>query len=473
MDDFFEFTEEDETLNNLADRFEAMVKEGSRYFFDIEEYEDLIDHYLITGNLKMCGLAIGHSMEQYPGHTGFQIRQAQLLVSSNKAEKALRVLAKVEDIDPTNSEIYITKGAIYSQLKRYDDAIREYNKAIREDEVDLANIYSNIAFEYENLGNYDKAIEYLKKVLELEPDNESIIFELSFCFEISSLNEESIEYFTAFTDRMPYSKFAWFNLGVAYNNVELFEKAIQSFEFAIAIDPGFSSAYFNKANSLATMGLYRQAIDSYIDTFDYEEPEAFTYYSIADCYEKLSDFTNAITFFRKALDMDESMSEAWVGMGVCYDSIGNIMAAIRYIRRGLDLDPDNAEYLLTLASSQQNAGYFSEAAISYTRAAEINPLDPMLWTDFASLFAGMDEYDHALEIIETGLTHQPENSVLYYHKAAYLYCLGRRKQGMAALEAGFVYGSDGLADIFVLVPNISEDKEILATIDRQYPDLIL
>jgi len=33
MDDFFEFTEEDETLNYLTDRFEAMVKEGSRYFF--------------------------------------------------------------------------------------------------------------------------------------------------------------------------------------------------------------------------------------------------------------------------------------------------------------------------------------------------------------------------------------------------------------------------------------------------------
>ncbi|HAH58422.1 MAG TPA: hypothetical protein DCL86_09760 [Bacteroidales bacterium] len=158
MNDFFDDRNADDYIDRLSSRFDSMIVNGTALFFDIEEYEDLIDHYLFINNLKKCNQVMSYAMEQYPGNTDLLIRQAQLLVSSNKAEKALRVLSKVEDIDPHNSEVFFTKGAIYSQMKRYADAIEEYNKAIKDDE-DLANIYSNIAFEYENLGNYHKSIE--------------------------------------------------------------------------------------------------------------------------------------------------------------------------------------------------------------------------------------------------------------------------------------------------------------------------
>lgn len=464
MNDFFEHREEEDSISYLTERFENMLREGGRYFFDIEEYEDLIDHYLALGDLKKCGLAISHSMEQYPGYTGFQIRQAQLLVSSNKAEKALRVLSQVEDIDPTNSEIYITKGAIYSQLKRYDDAIREYNKAITDDEEDLGNIYSNIAYEYENLGNYDKAIEYLKKVLEIEPDNEAIIFELAFCYEITGQNEESVDYFTAYLDRYPYSKFAWFNLGVAFNTLELFEKAIESFEFAIAIDPSFSSAHFNKANSLAGMQLYRQAIEAYHDTFEHEPPEGLTYYYIGECYEKLEAYDEAIANFRKAVEMDENIADAWIGMGVCYEEKGNLKAALRYIHRGLEMDPDNAEYLATLAVTQQHAGFYNEAAVSFTKSAQINPSDPGIWLDFSAMFAELDEYDHALDVLETGLTHQPDNVALFYRKVAYLYNMGKPKQAMSALHTALSKGNDGLDELFEFAPYLKDDPSVVEII---------
>ena len=273
MNDFFEH-EDDDSLSDLLERFDTMLSEDAHYFFDVEEYEDLIDHYLSINDLKKCSSAISHALEQYPGHSNLMIRQAQLLVSTNKAEKALRVLARVEDIDPSNSDIYITKGAIYSQLKRYDDAIKEYNKALSQGEI-LSSIYSNIM------------------------------------------------------DRHPYSRFAWFNLGVAYNNIELFEKAIEAFDFAIAIEPTFSSAYFNKANSLAGMQMYHHAIAAYRETFEHEEPEALTYYYIGECYEKTGELDKAIENFRKTIEMDENIADAWVGLGVCYEEKGNAKSALR------------------------------------------------------------------------------------------------------------------------------------------------
>ena len=93
MDDFFD-REDDNSLVDLLERFNNMLNEDTRYFFDVEEYEDLIDHYMGSNDMAKCATAIRIAIEQYPDQSGILIRQAQLLVSSNKAEKALRILSK-------------------------------------------------------------------------------------------------------------------------------------------------------------------------------------------------------------------------------------------------------------------------------------------------------------------------------------------------------------------------------------------
>lgn len=459
MNDFFEH-EDDDSLSDLLERFDSMLSEDTRYFFDVEEYEDLIDHYLVSNELEKCGLAVKLALEQYPGQSGILIRQAQFLVSSDKAEKALRILAKVEQLDPTNSDIFITKGAIYSQMKRYADAISEYSKAIDRSE-DLGNIYSSIAFEYENMGDYDNAIAYLKKVLEIEPGNETILFELAFCFEITNQPEAGIEYFTAFTDRLPYSHFAWFNLGVAYNSIELYEKAVEAFDFAIAIEPGFSSAYFNKANALAGMEHYHHAIVAFRETLEHEEPEAMTYYYIGECYEKLGELDDAISHFRIAVEMDENLADAWVGIGVCYQLQGDYMVGLRYIQKGVEIDPENPEYLASLAICQKQAGFPDKAEGTFAKATILEPYDQEIWLDFAELFAERADYVGAMGKIKEGLQNIPESNLLKWRRIALLFLEGKRKEALNQLNKMLETDQEGFNQLLEYLPGIYNDPDVL------------
>lgn len=459
MDDFFDNEEDNINLNELVERFEKMLKEKKHFFFDTEEYEDLIDYYLQLGETKLATKALDMGMEQYPGSTGLLIRQAQLLVSSNKAEKALKVLAKVENIDPTNTDIYITKGAIYSKLQRYDEAIQEYNKAIKESE-DIAGIYTNIAFEYENLGDYNRAIEYLKKGLDIEPENEAIFNEVAFCFEVSHQTVESIAFYTAFLEKYPYSYYVWYNLGVAYNELELYEKAVDAFDFGIAINPSVSLNYYSKAASLSSMSLYKMAIDTYKETFLIEKPEALTYYLMGECYEKMEDFNQAIEYFRKAIQLDKKFADAWIGMGVAYEEIDDTKSALRYLKKGVSLDSQNPEYLATLAIVQQHAGLFDEAAASFTDAAKYAPDDENIWLDYSALYAELDEYNTALEILDSGITLQPYNNLLQLRKIAYLYMLGKPKEAIAHLQFVLTLGDINLEHLFEYAPFLKEDRLI-------------
>jgi tetratricopeptide (TPR) repeat protein len=242
MEDPFDQYPDPETLL-LAQRFEQMIKEGQHFFFDVDEFEELIDYYLFNNETRKAESCIKASLKQHPANTNLLLKKVQYLINTDRNDKALNILNDLEGVDYSDFEIHLAKGNLYSQLDKSEKAIEEYNLAVDQAE-DTDEVLSNIAFEYENLGKYDKAIEYLILAIGHNPLNEAALYELSFCYEISQQTDKAVTFLSAYVDKHPFSKAAWFNLGIAYSNLELFEKAIDAYDYSIAIDETFASAYF-------------------------------------------------------------------------------------------------------------------------------------------------------------------------------------------------------------------------------------
>jgi len=66
------------------------------------------------------------------------------------------------------------------------------------------DIYSVIAFEYENINDYPNAIRNLKNALALKPDSENIIHEIAFFFDITNREEDAISFFNDFFRHKPF-----------------------------------------------------------------------------------------------------------------------------------------------------------------------------------------------------------------------------------------------------------------------------
>ena len=261
----------DPEMLELVRRFEEMADSGDFGFFDLDEFEDILEYYLFHSQTSHIQRALNMALKQHPGSISIRLKEAQHNINTNREQKALRILEETEDL-VSDLDTHLIIGALYSQLNKYEKAIEAYKKGIHESE-DLDEIYASIAYEYENLGKFDKAITYLIKALNQNPGNEPALFELCFCCEINQQTEKIITYLTQFLDQHPYNKSAWFNLGIAYSNMELYEKAINAYEYTLAIDEKFSSAYFNMANCYANIKKYGKAIETYLETFHYEEPE--------------------------------------------------------------------------------------------------------------------------------------------------------------------------------------------------------
>ena len=171
MEEYFDSYPDPET-QELVNRFEKMLRNDKHFFFDIDEFEEIIDYYLFKNDLKNAGVSIDYSLIQHPASTSLLLKKAQLFVYSNKNEKALKILKEMDHLGYSDYDLHLIKGNLYSQLEKYEKAIEEYSKAIHGSD-DLDEIYSNIAFEYENLGKYDRAIEYLLMALDCNPENDS------------------------------------------------------------------------------------------------------------------------------------------------------------------------------------------------------------------------------------------------------------------------------------------------------------
>ncbi len=451
-------------FKELILRFEKMVANGSFFFFDSDDYEEIIEHYFQSQNPEMLKQALDAAADQYPDNISFKISRAQYLASQQKTTEALKILNDVEKTDPTDGELYMTRGYIYSQMGLSEQAIENFKSALRYSGTP-DDVYASLGSEFINKNEYDNALFYLKKGFALNPQNEMLIGEIAICFEMSGKNAEAIEFFSKFTDDFPYNKWGWFNLGIAFNRSAEYEKAVQAYEYALTIDTEFSSGYFNKGNSLAMMGRYNDAIDTYKETFNYEQPDPSAYYYIGECYENLKDHSNALVNYNRAVKLDPNMADAWVSIGIVLQKQNRLTEALHYVKKALELQPENPDYWYVFAEIQEKMGFFEEALGAYQKVIECNYSDYDVWLDYSNCLMNAGYKQDAIYAVTEGIKYFPEIAELHYRMSALLVEAGKRQEALTYLQDALVLDYEKHNELFTYAPELKTDKTILEVIN--------
>jgi tetratricopeptide (TPR) repeat protein len=469
MKEDFNEHNEDQDYSESLNRFEQMLKKNEHYFFDVEEFEILIDHYLEKIDTNKAKKVVDISLQQHPSSSTLKLKKAQFFAATHKPNKALEILQVIELLEPFNVEIFSIKASIHSQLRQHHKAIENYYKALKlvSDEAEKTNILIHIAFEHENLNppEADKAIEILKKLLKENPENETVIYELAFCYNLKNDIDGCIEFFSQFTDNHPYNYSAWYNLGTAYNRAELYEKAIDAYDFTIAIKEDFSSAYFNKANSLALLNKYEKAIETYKETFLYEKPDATTYYYIGECFEKLDDTKAAFSNYLKVTKLDPFNADAWAGLAVINEADNKTQSAIYYIKKAIELENDNSEYWYIKGDILSKMGLVDEAIITYDKVIELDEENEDIWLDKAEVVKDYENIENGILILCEGLEKQPENYLIYTRLIPYLLIKGKVDEAVQNLIILLTNNKELLSDLTAYYPEIINFKEIINVIE--------
>ena len=427
-----------EELEILKSRFFNMKEKGLSIYLDADDYDILIDYFFDNEDKANIELAIDYAIKQHPGNDDFLLKKAHLLALYGKDEQGLKLLDTISNF-AEDSEYYMIRGIILSNLQKYREAIEEYTKAIN-GEQDLEEIYSNIAFEYENLEQYDKAIEYLNKVLDINRDNEAAINEIGICFEMNNNSDESIKYFNRFIDQHPYSRAAWFNLAIAHNSMGKNKKAINAYEFSLAIDPKQANALFNIANIYAGMEQHQKAIDYYQETIDLEEADAITYYYMGESYEKQHLFDEALKAYGKSYDLNNEFHEAQLGTSRCHFIIGDEEKAFIAINKVVDLNEPFPLFWSIRLLKLEELGFSKLAYNAIFKLIKKYPHEPIYLAILASLTSHHD-ISKAIDILQDTLLefiHSDKRAIILYLLGLYQMQTNKLTLGLSSFEEAII-----------------------------------
>lgn len=454
---------EEEDFEPSIQRYEQMLKYNERYFFDVEEVEVIADHYLDEGNLNNAINALDFGLSLHPKSSDLLLKKAQLLASIGKLKAAHSLLDQVVSLDGEMEEIYITRANLYSQEHKHDKAIEYFQRALDVTEEFKEEILMDLSFEYQNIEDYNSAIDCLKNILQENPENEAALYEISYCYGQLNLNEENAEFLNTFIEKNPYSFTAWYNLGNAYHSLGLHENAVQSYEYCALIEPTFSSAYFNAANSHVALGNFQRAIELYEKTFEFETPQATTHNYIGECYEKLQQFDKAEEHFRKALEIDNNFPEAWIGLAIAKDNLGQQKEAVGLIEQAISIDSENSDYWYIYAESLEKNNRIEEANIAYEKAIEISPKNVILLLDASEFLVRNYSIEEAIELFKT---HSLGDQKIFYRLAALNLKIGKIQDALNFLEASLKHKEQNLHLLTEYYPEALQFEQVVELINQ-------
>lgn len=410
---------------DLVMRFEQMMAENASYYFDIDQFEEIIEYYNFSGKLKHALEVIEYGYSLFPENTTLLFKEAQILTGVGRLNKALQRLRMLEQIEQSD-EVLLLMASIYSQQREHRKAISLLFRVLEltsEDSQD--EIYMEIALEYENMERFDKAQEILQEAILKFPENEILLYELAYCFDLSERTAESVEYYQSFIEKYPYSFPAWYNLANAYQKLEMMDKALDAYDYSIAIQSDFTPAYYNKALSLFKMDRFQEAINVFEETYHYEPPQAPVYCHIGECFEKMDQFDKALFYYRKSIQTDEFYADGYLGVGVIMDLQDNTAEGLPFVERAVELEPDNVDYLLFKVEFLKKLEHWDEVEVLTQSLIKRFPDNEDVWLEYSDVFFKKDDAKSALDTLLTGLEHCPKSDEIHFRKVAYLMALGR------------------------------------------------
>jgi tetratricopeptide (TPR) repeat protein len=430
-----QLNDEEEDHNLSLSKFESMLKTNKVLFFDSEEFEEIILHYLDMGKSNLAKKALKLALDQHPKSTGLKLVQVEMLVFDDKLEQAEKLLNELYAIEPTNEEIFIQKANIYSKRDQHEKAV-EHLKIALEYTDDFADVYNLIGMEYLFMDNLELAKENFIKCLEVDLEDQSALYNVVYCFEFLDQNLEAIKYLNLYIDKSPYSEIAWHQIGRLYYGIKEYENAVRAFEFATYIDDEFLGAFMEKGKALERLKRYKEAIESYERTIELDDPTSYALLRIGKSHEKLGNKALALKYFNKTVHEDPLLDKGWIAITDFYVRQKNFQKALYYVNKALAIDNQNRLYWKRYATINKAMNFYEEAEFGYRKAVEFGDYQLDTWLYWVDITQFLGEFNTAIQTLLQASEYFPEEYEVEYRLAGLYFMLNENEKGTFHLSNG-------------------------------------
>ncbi len=268
----------------------------------------------------------------------------RLLVQSGRTQEAITIYQGLVRDTGGNREALSALGLLYYQLKDYDNASRQFKKALKNSPDDQSRFY--LAASLEALNRRDEANELYKQIDKGSPayiDAQLRLAGMAFAAENSSAAEKRVKAVIAdFTG----SADAYMLLSSIYLSQQKYRKLLTETEAALSLPNLPSRLLFNRAVA----------------------------------HEHFKEYDEVESSLKKLLSIEPKNPDALNFLGYVYAEQNiKLYEAEALIRRALTEKPDDGYYLDSLAWVYYQRGEYDKAIETQTRAIQQISDDPVMF----------------------------------------------------------------------------------------------
>lgn len=239
---------------------------------------------------------------------------------------------KVQKIKEPNEQSWdYDLGIVYERAAKYNKAIAYYKESLEKE----SNIItaSRISSCYDDLGDYDKALEYCNQAIALDSVKTNYLYEKANILDNAGRTLEAIKTMSDYIANTPDEPAGYYQRGWFKDHSGDIEGALEDYTMAITLQPNVAYAYLNRGVLYRLKGENAKAESDFkqvvrLDSIP-EEAECSFY-----AYYYLGQKDKAIEILNTILDKDKK--------GNCYDAaclysvMGEKEKALSYLRQSLE-----------------------------------------------------------------------------------------------------------------------------------------
>lgn len=239
---------------------------------------------------------------------------------------------KVQKIKEPNEQSWdYDLGIVYERAAKYNKAIAYYKESLEKE----SNIItaSRISSCYDDLGDYDKALEYCNQAIALDSVKTNYLYEKANIQDNAGRTQEAIKTMSDYIANTPDEPAGYYQRGWFKDLSGDIEGALEDYTMAITLQPNEAYAYLNRGVLYRLKGENAKAESDFkqvvrLDSIP-EEAECSFY-----AYYYLGQKDKAIEVLNTMLDKDKK--------GNCYDAaclysvMGEKEKALSYLRQSLE-----------------------------------------------------------------------------------------------------------------------------------------
>ena len=454
-----QLSNEEEDYNLSLSKFESMLKTNKVLFFDSEEFEEIILHYIDSGKTSLAKKALKLALEQHPKSTGLKLVQVEMLVYEDQLDLADKMLNELYAIEPNNEEIYIQKANICSKRDQHEKAVELLKIALQYTD-DYADVYNLIGMEYLFMDNLEMAKDSFIKCLEEDLEDQSALYNVVYCFEFLDQNKEAIAYLNQYIEKNPYSEIAWHQVGRLHYGLKEYEEALRAFNYATLIDDEFMGAFMEKAKALERLKMYAEAIESYERTIELDDATSYALLRIGKCHERLGNTALAIKYYNQTVHEDPLLDKGWIAITDFYVREKNFQKALFYVNKALAIDNQNQMYWKRYATINKQMNFFEEAEFGYRKAVEFGDYQLDTWLFWVDILLFLGEFDSAIQTLLQATVYFPEENEIEYRLAGLYFMIQDKTKAKFHLSNGLRLNFDNYILMEELFPMIWEEKTV-------------